>query len=211
MRLSSFVSPREFGFVRAFFFALAPALLSAFCTQAQTKPIYQRDYIYDSQGRLINTVEPDTYGPFAPTGVSAAFDDTVCAVDVDWNATTDLGGSGVAKYWIYRNSTYVGQTTGLSFVDNYSIRGSYAYTVKGVDNAGNIGPASDPAYAIIQLCSPLAPTKKSPAKSSSLNPFTPPPPSRSFFARLGIPAFFRGVRNVTVAGFKKVAAFGGGL
>jgi hypothetical protein len=122
MRLSSFVSPREFGFVRAFFFAFALALLSAFCTQAQTKPIYQRDYIYDSQGRLINTVEPDTYGPFAPTGVSAAFDDTVCAVDVDWNATTDLGGSGVAKYWIYRNSTYVGQTTGLSYVDNYSIR-----------------------------------------------------------------------------------------
>jgi len=210
MRPSSLLSLRYSKFVRVFFCILAPALFSAFCTQAQTKPNYQRDYIYDSQGRLITTVEPDTYGPFAPTNVAASFDDTVCEVDVDWNATTDLGGSGVAGYRIYRNTTYVGQTTGLSFVDNWDTRGTYAYTVKGVDHAGNIGPASDPAYPIIKLCSPQAPAKKPPA-TPTVQKSNTPEPNRSLFARLGIPAFFRGVRNVTVAGLKKMAAFGGGL
>lgn len=211
MQLSSLISfPRQFGFARAFFFFLALALFSAVCAQAQTKPIYQRDYIYDSQGRLINTVEPDMYGPFAPANVSAAFDDTICGVDVDWDASVDLGGSGLAKYQVFRNGTYVGQTTTLSYTDIWSVHGTYAYTVKGVDNAGNVGPASAPAYAIVQTCSPKPPAKKPPATSAITKPNTPDS-NRSLFARSGIPAFFRGIRNAAAAGFKRMAAFGGGL
>jgi hypothetical protein len=209
MRVVPLAPVSHFGFIRACFLACVLVPLCALCTHAQTQPNFQRDYIYDAQGRLINTVEKDTYGPFAPTGVSASFDDGVCGVDVDWNATTDLGGSGVAKYLIFRNSSQAGQTTGLSFVDYYSIRGSYAYTVKGVDNAGNIGPASAPAYAIIQLCSPHAPVKKPPS-NSALTKSSTSDSNRSLLARLGIPAFFRGVRNVTVAGFKNMTASGGG-
>jgi len=209
MRLTPVAPSRNSGFLRVFFFIFPLALLSTFCSQAQTKPNFQRDYIYDAQGRLINTVEPDTYGPFAPTNVSASFDPSVCGVNVDWSATTDLGGSGVAKYLILRNGSQVGQTTGLSYTDLWSVHGTYAYTVKGVDNALNIGPASVPAYAIVQTCSPHAPTKKPPA-TSSIKKSTASDSNRSLFARLGIPAFFRGVRNVTVTGFKNMTASGGG-
>jgi len=210
MRVFPLATSSHLRFIRVFLFVLILDPLCSVRAQAQTKPGFQRDYIYDKSGRLILTVEPDLYGPFPPTGVSADFDDSVCEVDVAWNATTDLGGSGVAGYWIYRNTTYVGQTTGLSFVDNYDIRGTYAYTAKGYDHAGNIGPASSPAYAIIKTCSPQAPTKKPPASSSS-SISTSSASNHSLLARLGIPGFFRGIRNGMAASFKKMAAFGSDL
>jgi hypothetical protein len=178
------------------------ALLSPVCTQSQTKPNFQRDYIYDSKGHLINTAEPDIYGPFAPTGVSATYDPIACAVDLSWNAATDLGGSGVRNYLILQNGIQVGQTTALSYADPVNVGGTYSYTVIAVDNAGNLGPASAPANVHTHTCVPPpgAPKKTSATTSRS-----------SVASRVRIFSLFRSVGRATSAAYKKMATFGGAM
>ncbi|HTT23524.1 MAG TPA: hypothetical protein VMG82_31645 [Candidatus Sulfotelmatobacter sp.] len=184
-------------------------LLFPACTPSlsQTKPNFSRDYIYDSSGRLILTAERDIYGPYPPTGVSASFDMSTCEVDIDWNATTDIG-SGVAKYNVYRNGSYIGQTTGLTYSDPRAVHANYTYTVAGVDNAGTVGAQSAGAGVTVYTCSPQAPTK--PPSTTPTNPSAATSSSEPLVARLRISAFFRGVRRIAASGFKRMAAFGGG-
>ena len=57
----------------------------------------------------------------------------------------DPGGSGIVRYDVYRGAVLAGSSTGTTFTDTgLSTNGSYAYTVKAVDAAGNVGPASAP-------------------------------------------------------------------
>jgi hypothetical protein len=196
MRLYSFIPSRDFGFVCVLLFLLTLGFSSPVCTHAQTKPFFQRDYVYDSRGHLINTAEPDIYGPFPPTGLLGTYDPVACAVDLEWNATTDLGGSGVGKYLILRNGTQEGQTTNTSYADPVNIGATYTYTVIGVDNAGNLGPASSPTQVHTHTCIPGAPKKTS---TSSFSP--------SLMSRRKIPSFFCAWGRVTNATYRKSTAF----
>jgi fibronectin type 3 domain-containing protein len=86
--------------------------------------------------------EPDTEAPstVADLGASAAADD----VALDWTAATD--NVGVTGYDVYRN----GQLLATSGTDSYrdttvSPGGTYTYTVRARDAAGNVGAASNEA------------------------------------------------------------------
>lgn len=85
----------------------------------------------------------DTTAPTAPTGVTASNVATTSA-SISWNAATD--NVGVTSYRIFNGATQLASTTGL----NYNLTGltpntSYNITVKAVDAAGNVSPASNAA------------------------------------------------------------------
>ncbi|PPD03939.1 MAG: hypothetical protein CTY29_07755 [Methylobacter sp.] len=62
-------------------------------------------------------------------------------VTLNWTASSDTG-SGIDHYEVSRNGTVLGNTSSLSFVDKLRNRGSYTYTVKAFDKAGNSAGAS---------------------------------------------------------------------
>ncbi|KOR76924.1 lytic polysaccharide monooxygenase [Paenibacillus solani] len=85
----------------------------------------------------------DTTPPTAPTGVVASNVATTSAA-LTWNAATD--NVGVTSYRIFNGATQLASTTGL----NYNLIGLtpntlYNITVKAVDAAGNVSPASNAA------------------------------------------------------------------
>ncbi|WP_159775553.1 carbohydrate binding domain-containing protein [Streptomyces sp. HM190] len=91
---------------------------------------------------------PDTEPPTAPTKVTASADGT--SVVVSWEAATD--NRGVTRYQVTRT----GGTTGTTVTDVASTvlsdtaleeRTPYTYTVRAVDAAGNVSPASATATA----------------------------------------------------------------
>ena len=75
----------------------------------------------------------DTAAPTTPTGVSAT-KAKGRKVDVRWNAASD--NVGVASYWVYRNGAKIAETTGLTYRDSPG-RGTFTYTLRAVDAAGN--------------------------------------------------------------------------
>ncbi|MDX6580733.1 MAG: hypothetical protein QOJ47_2282, partial [Gaiellales bacterium] len=76
-----------------------------------------------------------------------------------WTSATDTGGSGLAGYRVYRDGSQVAQTTALTFVDaSLSVDGTYAYTVRALDGAGNVGPPSPTRTIQVDQTPPLAPT-----------------------------------------------------
>ncbi len=127
-------------------------LLAALVGQAQ-QPQFVRDHIYGPRGYLILTAEPDTYPPTAPTNLGGGFDSFNCVVNLSWNASTDIG-SGVSGYTVYRNGTFRGTSTTTSFTDSVTFAGgTYTYTVKASDTAGNISPASSGFTITTSRCS----------------------------------------------------------
>ncbi len=81
----------------------------------------------------------DTQAPTAPTGLAA----TVSKgrkVNLSWGAATD--NIGVVAYRIYRGGAQVRQVTGLTYRDSPG-RGTFTYTVRALDAAGNLGPVSN--------------------------------------------------------------------
>ncbi len=81
----------------------------------------------------------DTQAPTAPAGLTA----TAAKgrkVNLSWGAATD--NVGVVAYRIYRGGAQVRQVTGLTYRDSPG-RGTFTYTVRALDAAGNLGPASN--------------------------------------------------------------------
>jgi len=103
----------------------------------------------------IEIIPADINAPTAPTNlVASAVSST--QINLKWNPATD--NVGVVKYYVYRNggidpvaAVYVqggGIGNVLSWGDGkLSASTGYSYTVKAVDAAGNIGPASGTASA----------------------------------------------------------------
>jgi len=90
----------------------------------------------------INPLPADKTAPAAPTGLAES-GATTTSVPLSWapNAVDD----GVTGYDIFRNGTSIGSTTGIgtTFTDTtVSPATSYQYTIKAVDGAGNLSPAS---------------------------------------------------------------------
>ncbi|HEY7640177.1 MAG TPA: DUF4038 domain-containing protein [Steroidobacteraceae bacterium] len=91
---------------------------------------------------------PDTSPPSQPQNLNAA--PTSSAISLNWNASTDSGGSGLAGYHIFRNggSTPLATASGTSYSDtSVAPNTSYTYATTAVDNAGNESMPSNVASA----------------------------------------------------------------
>ena len=97
----------------------------------------------------------DNLAPGAPV-VSAPAATNVAPV-LTWPAPTDAGGSGIARYDVYRGPALVTSVTTLTFTDTgVPGQGSYTYTVRTVDNAGNVSLASAPKTVLYDSTPPGA-------------------------------------------------------
>ena len=79
---------------------------------------------------------PDSIKPSAPGNLKATAG--TGQVTLTWKASTD--NIGVTGYRIYRNGTQVGSVSGttLTYTDTGLARGTYSYTVRAIDAAGNL-------------------------------------------------------------------------
>lgn len=107
----------------------------------------------------VTTDNPDITAPTVPTGVSAIAS-SCSQTSVSWNASTDIGGSGLQGYNVYRNG---GLFTTI-FAPSTSVADSglmasimYSYTVSAFDQAGNNSLESTSTSVITPVCSPLPP------------------------------------------------------
>jgi chitodextrinase len=86
-------------------------------------------------------------------------------VALSWGAATD--NVGVTKYNLHRSTTSgftpatgnrIAQPTGLSYTDTGLAAGTYYYKVTAEDAAGNVGPASNQASALVTAADTTLPT-----------------------------------------------------
>src|SRR5262249_1436253 len=100
-----------------------------------------------------------TAGPAVPTGVGAVA--ASCSqVNVSWGAVTDSGGSGLKGYNLYRNGTFVKLVLApaVSTTDTGLAASTlYSYTVRAVDNAGNLSGPSAAASTNTPACPDTTP------------------------------------------------------
>ncbi|MHB8788793.1 MAG: S8 family serine peptidase [Desulfobulbaceae bacterium] len=93
-------------------------------------------------GNLIQLGDPDTVPPTVPqdlVGVALGYNRAY----LNWRAATDIGGTGVAGYRIYRDTVDIGSQSGISYVDTGLIaETAYAYSVAAFDQAGNLSARS---------------------------------------------------------------------
>ena len=88
-----------------------------------------------------NPCAADTQAPTAPASLSASAI-TSSGLTLQWNAASD--NVGVTGYRVYRGTTLLTTTTALLYADSgLSPATSYSYTVKAIDAAGNVSPASN--------------------------------------------------------------------
>lgn len=83
---------------------------------------------------------PDTTAPTAPTELTGSTFSGY-QVSLRWQAATD--NVGVTGYRVYRNGVQIRQLTTLAHTDRPYRTGTYTYTVKAVDAAGNLSAASN--------------------------------------------------------------------
>ena len=89
----------------------------------------------------------DTAPPTVPANVQAVTSGPT-EVNLSWDVSADSGGSGLAGYRVFRNGTQIGTPVVASFADTTVVAGtSYTYTVRAVDNAGNVSPDSNSVTA----------------------------------------------------------------
>ena len=100
----------------------------------------------------------DTTPPSVPTGLTATA--SGCSqINLQWNAVTDTGSSGLRGYRVYRNSVrLVEVATPSTAVDDVNLPAltSYTYTVSSVDNAGNESGVGAGAAARTAACAVAA-------------------------------------------------------
>ena len=81
----------------------------------------------------------DNVAPNAPANLAAPSPTRLPVLT--WGAVTDT--AGIARYDVYRDGVLAGSSASTTFTDNgVPADGPYTYTVRGIDNAGNIGAVS---------------------------------------------------------------------
>jgi cellulose 1,4-beta-cellobiosidase len=85
------------------------------------------------------TTAQDVQAPTAP-GTLGATTSKGRRVDLSWGPASD--NVGVAGYRVYRGASQVAQVATLAYRDRPA-RGTYTYTVRAVDAAGNLGAVSN--------------------------------------------------------------------
>jgi fibronectin type 3 domain-containing protein len=119
--------------------------------------------LYSNEANGETSANTDYTLPSVPSGLVATATST-SEVSVNWNASIDSGGSGLAGYQVYRNGTLVTTTTATSYTDSgLSAATSYCYTIVAYDNAGNSSSASSETCATT-----LSATSTNPASPSNL-------------------------------------------
>lgn len=128
-------------------------------------------------GDAVTVRLPDTVPPAAPGSPRAT--QTASGVAVSWTAAAD--NRGVSRYEVLRDGALVAGPSGTS-VEDVVAPGVFAYTVRAIDTAGNVGPASVPVT--IDTRSDPAPPPSAPATSTTPPgapafpaPPAPPPPA----------------------------------
>jgi fibronectin type 3 domain-containing protein len=89
---------------------------------------------------------------------------------ITWDPALDVGPAptGLDHYDVYRGATKVGATAGTTFQDDLvTLDGSYAYTVRAVDRAGNASAATPPLTVVFD--------KTPPPPATNLTAVTPTP------------------------------------
>lgn len=113
----------------------------------------------DRAGIAIAYPEPnpvDTTPPTTPSGLTAQLTGEV-EISLEWNASSDSGGSGLAGYRLERCSgegcssfSEIAAPTGAGYSDSAVVRGAtYRYRVRAVDAAGNFSSFSSAAEATV--------------------------------------------------------------
>jgi chitodextrinase len=91
------------------------------------------------------SLSSDTIPPTTPTNLTATATSS-SKITLTWTASTD--NVGIKNYQVFRNGTLIATITSKSFTDSGLTASTlYSYTVKAVDLAGNVSPASAPASA----------------------------------------------------------------
>jgi large repetitive protein len=117
------------------------------------------------------TVAVDITPPDGPAGLTAQAALTASKPSLSWMLSSDNGGSGIAQYIVYRGAVQAGISTGTTFTDTaVATNGSYAYTVKAVDAAGNLSAASAPCTVTWDSTAPPIPTGLSATSPTSAAP-----------------------------------------
>ncbi|POM27862.1 Exoglucanase B precursor [Actinomadura rubteroloni] len=95
--------------------------------------------------------KPDTTKPSVPGDVKAAVNQK--DVTLTWSASKDEdGGSGLAGYYVFQDGKQLGGlVTGTKQVVSGLANGTYTFTVKAVDKAGNVSDASSPVQATVNV------------------------------------------------------------
>ena len=85
----------------------------------------------------------DTVAPSVPAGLAVSARNE-SSISLTWTASTDnVGGSGIARYDVFRNGTAVGSSTTAAYTDSaLAASTGYTYTVRAVDKAGNASAQS---------------------------------------------------------------------
>ncbi|MEV4473439.1 LamG-like jellyroll fold domain-containing protein [Nonomuraea sp. NPDC049504] len=118
------------------------------------KPLSPAEIAIDMNTPVGQQGSPDTQPPTAPGSLTAAGGPG--SVQLSWTAATD--DNGVTGYTVHRSETagftpsganQVGSTAGTSFTDSGVAAGTYHYRVVAFDGAGNIGPSSGEASAVV--------------------------------------------------------------
>jgi chitodextrinase len=102
--------------------------------------------VSDASNSVSATVA-DSVKPTTPSGLNATA--APGQVALSWTGSTD--NVGVTGYRIYRNGTQVGSVLGnlTTFTHTGLTAGTYSYTVRAIDAAGNLSDASTAATAIV--------------------------------------------------------------
>ena len=87
----------------------------------------------------------DTTAPTAPVNLTASLVGTTATLS--WTASTD--NVGVSGYRVLRGTVLVGTVTGTSFDNPGLAPGTHTFTVRAVDAAGNVSPASNSAAVTV--------------------------------------------------------------
>lgn len=92
----------------------------------------------------------DTTAPTAPGNLTASLTGTTA--NLSWTASTD--NVGVTGYRVTRNGTLAGTVIGTAFANSGLAAGTYSYTVRAVDAAGNLSLASTSASVTVAAAPP---------------------------------------------------------
>lgn len=97
--------------------------------------------------RTVRIVGPDIAPPTAPGSVSATADDT--SVWISWQSAADE--VGVTGYVVARDGQELATLSSLarSHRDSALAPGTYRYTVRAIDGAGNVGPTAEAFVTIL--------------------------------------------------------------
>jgi hypothetical protein len=101
------------------------------------------------------TATSDTTPPSDVTGLTAA-SPTSSAPALSWKPAVDTG-SGIKRYNIRRNGAYVGSTTTARFDSSALADGSYTFTVRAQDVAGNLSAHPASVVVVVDSVAPGVP------------------------------------------------------